>query len=199
MLLFCLSCYIRRYMKHEMLEVPLINMKRVEVLLERFFFGMRWWMAIVYFALTTALLAIAAKSIQMGAMILWSCLSMGFDDIILQSLDLVDLAMVGNLVLIVMFSGYENFVSRLDITDHDDYPKWIGHVTFSDLKMKLMASIVAMSSIHLLTVFIMLDKVSEKEIFWSVVMTLTFVVSAVLLAWTDRIKEKRSGVQDGSH
>ena len=102
-------------------------------------------------------------------------------------LALIDLSLAANLLLIVIFSGYENFVSRMDLHDHEDRPNWQGEVDFSGLKLKLVASIVAISGIHLLKVFMDVGKYAPEHIRWMVVIHLVFVVSGVLLAAMDWI------------
>jgi uncharacterized protein (TIGR00645 family) len=89
--------------------------------------------------------------------------------------------------LIVVFSGYENFVSKIDVGDHEDQPDWKGKVDFAGLKIKLIASIVAISGIHLLKIFMDIGKYQEREIMWMVIIHVVFVVSGVLLALMDRI------------
>lgn len=106
---------------------------------------------------------------------------------ILGALSLIDISLAGNLLLIVIFSGYENFVSKMDTTNHEDKPEWQGTVDFAALKLKLVASIVAISGIHLLKVFMEIEKVPESQIKWMVIIHLVFIISGVLLALMDRI------------
>jgi uncharacterized protein (TIGR00645 family) len=114
---------------------------------------------------------------------------MSSDQVILVILTLIDLSLAGNLLLIVLFSGYENFVSKLDIEDTTDRPPWMGTVDFSGLKMKLIASIVAISGIHLLKRFMEIGEtetpLDEPQLMWLVIIHLTFVGSGVLLALMD--------------
>ncbi len=112
------------------------------------------------------------------------------NDAILGVLTLIDLSLAANLLIIVILSGYENFVSRLEIGDHKDVPAWFGSVDFSELKMKLVASIVAISGIHLLKVFMDVQKITRDEIMLMVMIHLVFVVSGVLLAFMDWIAAK---------
>jgi uncharacterized protein (TIGR00645 family) len=109
------------------------------------------------------------------------------EDAILLVLSLIDLSLAANLVLIVVFSGYESFVSKIDTGDHADRPDWMGKVDFSGLKLKLLASIVAISAISLLKSFMVLGEggVSQGTLMWQVAIHLTFVVSGVLLALMD--------------
>lgn len=109
------------------------------------------------------------------------------NDAILGMLSLIDLSLAGNLVLIVIFSGYENFVSKINTEEHEDHPEWKGSVDFSTLKLKLIASIVAISGIHLLKVFMDVGKLPENQIMWMVIIHMVFVVSGVLLALMDRV------------
>lgn len=160
---------------------------KFEHLLERAFFNSRWISAPLYLGLVAGLLLVPVKFFQ-TVWGLWShFLVLDFDDLFVGVLDLIDLVLLANLVLIVMFAGYENFVSRLDVREHADYPKWIGHVTFGDIKIKLMASIVAMSAIHVLADFIRVGTISNRELGWSVGIHLAFVVSGLLMATMDRI------------
>lgn len=112
---------------------------------------------------------------------------MTVNDAVLGVLALIDLSLAANLLMIVIFSGYENFVSRMDLQEHKDRPSWQGEVDFSGLKLKLVASIVAISGIHLLKVFMDVSKYSADQIRWMVVIHLVFVISGVLLAAMDWI------------
>jgi uncharacterized protein (TIGR00645 family) len=111
-------------------------------------------------------------------------------DVILLVLTLVDLSLAGNLVLIVIFSGYENFVSRIDAAQHKDRPSWMGTLDFSGLKIKLATSIVAISGIHLLKVFMNLDDYSEQQLLWFTIIHLTFVASGLCFALMDWIASR---------
>ena len=121
---------------------------------------------------------------------------------ILVVLTLIDLTLAANLLLIVLFSGYENFVSKLDIDDGDDRPDWMGKVDFCGLKMKLIASIVAISGIHLLKRFMeigdsaRIPRSARPSCYWLVVIHLTFVVSGVLLALMDWLTARRQEIKD---
>jgi uncharacterized protein (TIGR00645 family) len=95
--------------------------------------------------------------------------------------------MIANLLIMVIVGGYETFVSRLNLQDHPDQPEWLSHVNAGVLKVKLATALIGISSIHLLKSFIEADKLPEKVIFWQVMVHLTFVASALALAWTDKI------------
>ena len=163
----------------------------LETLLERGLFASRWLMAPMYVGLIVALLGLVVIFFQELAHVIPTILSGKADaeDAILLALTLIDLSLAGNLVLIVIFSGYENFVSKLDIGDTVDRPSWMGTVDFSGLKMKLVASIVAISAIALLKAFLEASEsaqsIDSTKMLWLVVIHLTFVASGVLLALMD--------------
>jgi uncharacterized protein (TIGR00645 family) len=113
--------------------------------------------------------------------------------VILGLLALVDLALTGSLVVIVIFSGYENFVSKIDHSGHKDWPEWMGTIDFTALKIKLLGSIVAISAIQLLKQFMSVSTVSDRDLFWLVVIHVVFVISSVLLALSDRISGSDHG------
>mgnify|MGYP000876596893 CR=1 FL=1 len=162
----------------------------LETILERGLFASRWLMAPMYVGLVIALAALVVIFFQELIHVVPVLLSgsASAEDAILLALALIDLSLAGNLVLIVIFSGYENFVSKLDIGETEDRPSWMGTVDFSGLKMKLVASIVAISAIALLKAFLEAGEgatIDEARMLWLVVIHLTFVVSGVLLALMD--------------
>jgi uncharacterized protein (TIGR00645 family) len=107
--------------------------------------------------------------------------------IMLLVLGLVDVVMIANLLIMVIIGGYETFVSRIDMRDHPDEPEWLSHVNANVLKVKLAMSIVGISSIHLLKTFIDADKIASDTIMWQTIIHVTFVLSAIALAFIDRI------------
>jgi uncharacterized protein (TIGR00645 family) len=164
--------------------------------LEAGLFRSRWLMAPFYVGLVVALAALVVVFFNEAVHELAHVLTMSPEQAILMVLSLIDLSLAGNLLLIVIFSGYENFVSKIDTGDDEDRPGWMGTVDFSGLKMKLIASIVAISAIALLKAFMKLaegDAVDDRHLVWLVVIHLTFVVSGVLLAlmdWLNGLTEK---------
>jgi uncharacterized protein (TIGR00645 family) len=172
----------------------------MERLLERGLFASRWLMAPFYVGLVGALLVLLVTFTKELLALLQKLPDITTNEAILGTLALVDLSLAGNLLLIVIFSGYENFVSKFDMDDHEDRPEWQGTVDFSALKLKLIASIVAISGIHLLKVFMDVHKNNEREIYWMVVIHLVFVISGVLLALMDFIaaKTKKYKANDAS-
>jgi uncharacterized protein (TIGR00645 family) len=166
----------------------------LERLVERFLFASRWLLAPLYVGLVIALAAILIKFFQE----LWHLVIHLFDatgdDVVLGVLALLDLGLLANLVLIVIFAGYENFVSKIAVArDAEDRPTWMGHIDFSGLKMKLIGSIVAISVIGLLEDFTEagLADFSVQKQFWRIILHATFLVSGVLFALMDWIGEKR--------
>jgi uncharacterized protein (TIGR00645 family) len=160
--------------------------------LERGLFLSRWLMAPFYAGMVIALLALLAVFVTELVHELPHVLQMKADDAILLALSLIDLSLAGNLVLIVTLAGYENFVSKFDVSQ-DDRPDWLGKVDFSGLKMKLIASIVAISGIALLRAFMELDDGHELTPAHLILMAgihLTFVVSGVLMAVMDWLTSK---------
>ena len=159
----------------------------IEKHIERGLFASRWLMAPFYIGLVGSLAILLVKFVEE----LWHTVthigSITEIDAVLAALSLVDLSLAGNLILIVIFSGYENFVSKMDLDGHEDRPDWQGEVDFSALKLKLIASIVAISGIHLLKVFMGLAKYSDRDIMWMVGIHIVFVFSGVALALMDRI------------
>lgn len=154
---------------------------------EAFLFGSRWLLAPFYAALVVGLVALLVKLIQeLGHFVLhlWES---NEAQTILGVLTLVDLSFTASLLIIVMFSGYENFVSKFDHTGHKDWPEWMGTIDFTGLKLKLISSIVAISAIQLLKAFMDVKSASDRDLSWLVGIHMVFVVSGLLMAWTDRV------------
>jgi uncharacterized protein (TIGR00645 family) len=159
----------------------------MERLIERGLFASRWMRAPMYLGLALALVILVWIFLMELVRFVLLVPVMTVNDAILGVLALIDLSLAANLLLIVIFSGYENFVSRMDLADHEDRPDWQGKVDFSGLKLKLVASIVAISGIHLLKVFMDVGQYTPDQIRWMVIIHLVFVISGVLLAAMDWI------------
>lgn len=161
----------------------------LEILVERVLFRSRWLLAPFYIGLVLSLLMLLVAFIGDLAHVVPNLLSVSPEEIILAVLTLIDLSLAGNLVVIVMFSGYENFVSKIDTGTSEDRPDWMGTLDFSGLKMKLIGSIVAISAISLLRAFMKLAEpgavMDEARIRWLVILHVTFVVSGLLFAAMD--------------
>ena len=165
-------------------------MKRIESLLEKTIFASRWILAPFYLGLSLSLLVLLYEFIHEIIDFIKIVNSTDIAGVLLFILSLVDISLAGNLLIIVIFSGYENFVSKIDVKNHEDKPEWMGHVDFTDLKIKLISSIVAISGIHLLKIFMNLNNYDKEKIMMYVVVHLTFVISGVLLALMDYIMSK---------
>ncbi len=163
--------------------------QRIEHLLERTMYASRWIMAPVYLGMSLVLLALAIKFFQELYHFLPRILSLPDSEIILKLLTFIDLTLVGSLTVIVMFSGYENFVSRMDIESSTEKLEWLGTHDYGSLKTKVTSSIVAISSIHLLKIFMNLNATDTDKLQWYVIIHLTLVVSAFFMGYLDKISK----------
>ncbi|HFF0168812.1 TPA: TIGR00645 family protein [Klebsiella pneumoniae] len=159
----------------------------MERFLENAMYASRWLLAPVYFGLSLGLIALTIKFFQEIFHILPHIFSVSESDMILTLLSLVDMTLVGGLLVMVMFSGYENFVSQLDINEGKEKLSWPGKMDATSLKNKVAASIVAISSIHLLRVFMDAKNVPDNKLMWYVIIHLTFVLSAFVMGYLDRL------------
>ncbi len=161
-------------------------MKAIELILEKFLFASRWLLAPFYLGLVGSV-----------AVLLWYfCIEfshlihmvMGSEGgVVVGVLSLVDLVLVANLMFIIIFAGYENFVSKIDTGDHEDRPDWMGHVDFADLKMKLISSIIAISGIELLKAFVNVATLTDHDLWWKVGIHVTFLFSGLCFAVMDKL------------
>lgn len=167
---------------------------RLEIGFERLLFGARWLLAPFYLGMVLAVMAVLVVFARETFTELTHIAELNAEKVILFALSLIDLSLTGNLLLIVILSGYENFVSKLHIKDHEDWPSWMGSVDFSGLKLKLIASIVAISAIALLRAFLPLgdpqQPMDSGRLLWMIAIHITFVVSGVLLAVMDWITSR---------
>jgi uncharacterized protein (TIGR00645 family) len=161
----------------------------MEKTIENLLYASRWLLAPIYIGLSLGLVALGIKFFQEMFHILPAVLSMKEADLILVILSLVDIALVGGLLVMVMFSGYENFVSRIDIKEGVDKLHWLGKLDAGSLKQKVAASIVAISSIHLLKAFMNAPQIDNDKLMWYVIIHMTFVVSALGMALVDRMNQ----------
>lgn len=167
---------------------------KAESIFEQFLFASRWIMAPFYLGLIVALIVLLITFVLDVVHGTTDLIGGSENAIIIWVLSLIDLSLAANLVLMVIFAGYENFVSKMDVADHPDRPDWMGKVDFSGMKLKLVASIVAISAIHLLKAFMEIGTMDKTELMWLVIIHMTFVLSGVLLALMDYIIGKT-----GSH
>jgi uncharacterized protein (TIGR00645 family) len=161
--------------------------RRAESQLETLLTASRWLLAPFFVGLALSVILLLIKFVQEFYHLARHALTLSDAEAILGILSLVDLALTGALVMIVIFSGYENFVSKIDHTEHRDWPEWMGSIDFTALKIKLLGSIVAISAIQLLKQFMALKTASDRDLIWYVVIHVVFVVSSVLLALSDRL------------
>jgi uncharacterized protein (TIGR00645 family) len=173
------------------------SLQALEKILESVLFASRWILAPFYLGLVMALLVLLLKFLQEVAHIVKIALWSSDVDVILSILSLVDLVLTGSLVIIVIFSGYQNFVSKIDHSGHQDWPEWMGTIDFTALKLKLLSSIVAISAIHLLKKFMDVSKIPDRELYWYAMIHAVFVVSMLLLALSDRISGHGGNNQGG--
>lgn len=162
-------------------------MKAIEHALESLLFMSRWLMAPFYVGLVVSLGLLMVKFFQELLHVIPGVFALKEAELILAVLNLVDLSLAGNLLIMVIFAGYENFVSKIDVAEHKDRPEWMGKIDFSGLKLKLIASIVAISGIHLLKQFMAVETVNKEDLGWMVGIHMAFVVSGVMLALMDRL------------
>jgi uncharacterized protein (TIGR00645 family) len=162
----------------------------MEKTIEKLFYASRWVLAPIYLGLSLALLALGIKFFQEVLHLLPLILETSESDLVLVVLGLIDIALVGGLIVMVMFSGYENFVSRIDLDETTDKLGWLGKLDAGSLKTKVAASIVAISSIHLLRVFLNVEHIDNSKLLWYVVIHMAFVLSAIGMVMLDRWSAK---------
>lgn len=159
----------------------------MESFIEKTMYAARWLLAPIYLGLSLAILLLGIKFFEHILHVFPSILSMTESDLVLAILSLIDMALVGGLLVMVMFSGYENFVSKMNLEPGNDKLSWLETMDASSLKNKVAASIVAISSIHLLQIFMDATNTPNDKILWYVVLHLTFVLSAFLMGYLDKI------------
>src|SRR5690349_18403451 len=159
---------------------------KLEEVTEKALFGSRWILAPIFLGLSIALLALGIKFFQEAYHLIAEVLVKEEADLVLKVLALIDISLVGSLIVMVMFSGYENFVSTIDAKGTDSLG-WLGKMDSGTLKLKVAVSIVAISSIHLLRIFMQAEQIDNRKIMWYVILHMTFVVSAVLLGVLDKM------------
>ena len=159
----------------------------MEKTLERLMYATRWLLAPIYLGLSLVLILLAIKFFEHLFHVFPVILETSEADLVLLTLSLVDLALVGGLIVMVMFSGYENFVSQLDIGEGAEKLNWLGKMDTTSLKNKVAASIVAISSIHLLKIFMDAQNIEDNKLMWYVIIHLTFVLSAFGMGILDRL------------
>lgn len=166
-------------------------MKQVEHAFEGLLFKSRWILAPFYFGLVVAVALLLIKFGQEFFHLVPNVFETGEKEVVLSILSLVDLALIASLLFIIVFSGYESFVSRIETGPDEERPDWMGKLDFSALKIKLFGSIVAISGIELLKAFMDVEKFTTEQLAWKTGIHLVFVVSGVLFAVMDRLAESK--------
>ena len=166
-------------------------LKKLEYLLELFIFNSRWLLTPIYIVLVLTLIIIGLKTIQEFVHYFSLIFEMSVNDLLIFVLHILDLALVANLVLILIMSSYSSFISRIEVAEKSvDSPKFLGKVSFKDLKLKVIASIIAISSIGLLEAFFNPSKKEPEEIYLMIYIHAVFIVSGLLLALMDYFSSK---------
>lgn len=161
-------------------------MRPIERILQSVLFSSRWLLAPFYFCLMASLIAMLVKLFQHVWHMATHVISADESQVILDVLSLIDMTLAGSLVVLVIFSGYENFVAHIDRSTSRNWPEWMGKIDFTGLKLKLMSSIVAISAIQVLRAFMDLKNISDRDLWWAVGIHMAFVVSALILALSDK-------------
>lgn len=161
---------------------------KIEKLLEHLIFSSRWLLAPLYIGMIGAIILVGIKFFQEFLHYLPQVFTLETPMLTNAVLELVDLVLTANLLLIFLFSGYENFVSRIDsATTHEDRPSWMGNVDYGGLKLKVIGSIIAITSIQLLKAFVDLKHFTAEDRLWLVVLHLTFLLSGLAFALMERM------------
>ena len=170
------------------MKIKIQNLHRfIEIKSENLLFFSRWFLAPVFLIAPISIVVIGVKYCQELYHLIRTFWVSELDNVLVSVLQMLDMILVMGLVIIVMFSGYENFVSKLDVEDHPDNPKWMRNVTFAKMKIWLIATIVAMSSIHLLIDFYKIDEISNRELVSTLAIHLVLVITAIGMAGMDKI------------
>jgi uncharacterized protein (TIGR00645 family) len=154
---------------------------------ENFIFWSRWLQAPLYLGLIAAQGVYVYQFMHELVHLVTKAGELGETEVMLIVLGLIDVVMIANLLIMVIIGGYETFVSRLDLEHHPDQPEWLSHVNAGVLKVKLATALIGISSIHLLKSFINAEQLPDRVILWQVAIHLAFLISALAIAWTDRI------------
>ncbi|MFV0378114.1 MAG: TIGR00645 family protein [Mangrovibacterium sp.] len=163
------------------------GIKKAENVIEQFIFWSRWIQLPVYVGLIVASLVYVVKFMKELVHLIGNFSDMHENLILLSVLGLVDISMVVNLLVVVFVGGYWTFVSKIDFADHADKPDWLSHINAGTLKIKLIISLVSISGVHLLKTFIDINNISLQAALLQIAIHLVFILSALMLAWTDKI------------
>ena len=171
------------------------NEFHIEQVVEKVLFGGRWLLAPLYVGLLLSLVPLIYRFFIEFIHLMEGIATLEMQQITLKILELLDVVLLGNLIIIVIFAGYENFVSKINVAANSvNRPHWMGRVDYSGLKIKLIGSLVAISVIELLKDFMMEGEYDDKTQLWRIIIHVTFVISGVLFALMDFIADKREAV-----
>ena len=166
-------------------------LKKVEHELEKTIFNSRWLLAPFYLGLVVGIILLLIKFFQKLCHMIIHVFIASDSDVIVGTLALIDMSLVASLLLIIIFSGYEIFVSKIDTDNHHDRPEWMGKIDFSGLKLKVIGAIVAISAVDLLKSFMNIPKemsdADADRLMWKVIIHMAFVLSGLLFAFMDKI------------
>jgi uncharacterized protein (TIGR00645 family) len=172
-------------------------MKKLEHFIENIILASRWLLVVFYLGLTLALGLYALSFLRKLYEYADKVMVLEETDAILKILSLIDASLVASLVVMVIISGYENFVSRFDGAEAKGAEiAWLGKIDANSLKIKVASTIVAISSIHLLQVFLNADKYTDGKLMWLTIIHMAFVVSALLLAYIDKVMSGTKKTKD---
>jgi len=181
--------FVGEFMAMEQKEItdPYVKYNEQTSFLSKTIFASRWLQVPIYLGLIVVQGIYAYKFMKNLWYLLTNVNEMDADTIMLAVLNLIDVVMIANLLVMVTLGGYEIFVSKLRTKNHPDQPEWMSHVNATVLKVKLSMSIISISSIHLLQTFVNASKIPEKTIMWEVIIHFSFLISAIAMAYTDKI------------
>ena len=166
-------------------------MEKIETVVERLIFAGRWFLAPLYLGLLLTLVPILYRFFHAFIHMMTHITTSSSGELTLEILELLDTVLLGNLIIIILFAGYENFVSKIKVADGaEDRPHWMGHVDYSGLKIKLIGSLVAISVIELLKDFMQEGPFDAKREGWRIGIHMTFVISGVLFALMDTMADR---------
>jgi uncharacterized protein (TIGR00645 family) len=178
----------------ENLDVKIDKDGFIESSLEKIIFGSRWILSIFYLMLILTLILVAVKFVKEFAEFVQVFWFIGEAEFVTGVLSIVDKTLLANLLILIIFSGYENFVSVIGIAEKSaDRPKWMGEIDFAGLKLKLIGSIVALSGVHLLAAFLEIEELNKEDLGWMIGLHITFVVTGVLFAMMEKIGHSSKG------
>jgi uncharacterized protein (TIGR00645 family) len=175
-------------------------MKKAVQAMEAFIFWSRWLQAPLYIGLIAAQGVYVYQFMHELLHLVTKAGELSETEVMLIVLGLIDVVMIANLLIMVIIGGYETFVSRLDALEgHPDQPEWLSHVNAGVLKVKLAVALISISSIHLLRTFINAAQITDRVVVIQIAIHLAFLVSAIAIAWTDKIMMQSLSLQHEKH